>query len=101
MCIALEKLFHGANFVVDTSLIIPCLAERLVPDNELQMQANELAAQREKRRDYLGAVLLVFLAVLVICGVWLVASGKVDTKNMRAAVSILAALATGGLLRRK
>jgi hypothetical protein len=69
--------------------------------HELQVQANDLAAQREKRRDYLGAGLLVFIAVLVVCGVWLVATGKVDTKNMLAAVSILAALLTGRLVHQK
>ncbi len=67
--------------------------------HELQKQANDLAAQRERRRDYLGAGLLVFIAVMIVCGVWLVTSGTVDTKNMLAAVSLIAAVLTGRFAR--
>ncbi len=69
--------------------------------HDLQKQTNDLNAIRDKRRDYLGAGLLVLVVALIICGVWLVASGKVDTKNALAAVSLVAALLTGRLVRQK
>jgi hypothetical protein len=95
----IRDLLQGAGKAFETRATMDLRAQEQA--HERQQKTAELESLREKRRDYLGAVFLALLALLVLAGAWLVGTGKIDTKSALAAVSVLAALGAGRLAKPK